>query len=178
MNLDYHINKLDINKNILSLIVEKKTLNIAEFICYMQFEYFCSFFVSVLNDLMENSYKDIQFPLFSSKNFNDPFNIIILFKEENKDHNINPKIKLMLREKYVNIFNDPNNTEIIFIPNRKKNIYNLKELLNMENKIFFQKILKSIFDKLFLILHNNINITYQLFYKHNLLFCFILKQVP
>ena len=74
--------------------------------------------------------------------------------------------------KYVNIVK--NGDELIFIPNRKVTVHRFRENLEKDQKIIFQKILKIIFDKIFLILHSDNSKKLKLDYKNNF-FIFILK---
>ena len=94
-----------------------------------------------------------------------------------REEKINPptphkEFTIQQRMKYVNIVK--NGDELIFIPNRKVTVNRFRENLEKDQKIIFQKILKIIFDKIFLILHSDNSKKLKLDYKNNF-FIFILK---
>jgi hypothetical protein len=175
MNLNYDLKKLNQDgKSKLSIFIDKKKLTLSDFLCYMQYEFFCSFFISVLNDINKDKYKDIEFPVFQSANFGNPFELVVYFNESKPPVSYNKdKLELIDRQKYVNVLS--NSSHLIFIPNKKVNIDKLFDMILPENKILFQKILKVIFDKIFLILQNDMTKKIKLNYKNNFLI-FILQE--
>jgi len=169
MNLNYDLKKNhQEGKSVLSIFIDKKKLTLSDFLCYMQYEFFCSFFISVLSDIYKEKYKDIEFPVFQSGSFGSPFQLIIYYNDSKPKPNFDKnKLELMDRQKNVNILSNSNH--LIFIPNKKTNVEKLFDMILPENKILFQKILKVVFDKIFLILQNDMSKKIQLNYKNNFL---------
>lgn len=172
MNLDYDLKKYN-NETALLFAINNKRLTMIEFLCYMQYEYFCSFFVSVLGDITgKEKYKDVEFPIFDSASYQKTFELKLLNEEKINPATPHKEYTIQQRMKYVNIVK--NGDELIFIPNRKVTVNRFRENLEKDQKIIFQKILKIIFDKIFLILHSDNSKRLQLDYKNNF-FIFILK---
>lgn len=168
MNLEYDLKKHS-NYSILYFYIDEKKLTNLDFLCYMQFEYFNIFFVSVLIDLFKDKYKNFEFPIFSKETYDKVFALV--FNDDYKKVNYNfSESKIYERHKYVNIIK--NDDLLLFIPNKKKNINNLLEIMTFENKIFFQKILKHVFDKTYLILKETTK-NCKIFFKEDFLIFFI-----
>jgi hypothetical protein len=175
MNLNYDLKKL-LGKDMgeLFIYIDKKKLTMSDFLCYMQYEFFCSFFISVLSDISREQYKDFEFPVFKSEDYGNPFKLTIYFNNQKPkvvDNQVN--LELLEKQKYVSIFNNVSN--LVFIPNKKNNVEKVFDMIIPENKILFQKILKVIFDKIYLILQNDMSKRIQFDYKNNFLI-FILRE--
>ena len=172
MNLEYDLKKFN-EETALMFAINNKRLTMIEFLCYMQYEYFCSFFVSVLGDITgKEKYKDVEFPTFDCASFQKTFELKLLREEKINPPTPHKEFTIQQRMKYVNIVK--NGDELIFIPNRKVTVNRFRENLEKDQKIIFQKILKIIFDKIFLILHSDNSKKLKLDYKNNF-FIFILK---
>lgn len=177
MNLDYDLKKSPTNseQGALFIFVDKKKINIVQFLCLMQFEFFCAFFVSVLMDIGREKYHDIQFPVFHKEAYNQALDITIHFQPKEKITLPNQNnLTILERQRFVNVL--INEQSLIFIPNKKINLSNLREMLLPDNKILFQKILKIIFDKIYLILQNDPSKKCRLDYKNNFLI-FIVREI-
>lgn len=162
MELDYQL-KRQHKYGLVYFFVNAKKLTVLDFVCYMQYEYFITFFVSVLIDLLkEEKYKTLSFTVFDPHAFEKNFEIRLSpmaespvlpsFAHSSTNQNLTQQLVMHESLKYVTIMKE--NNLFLFIPNSKKKIDTLMDLLTIENKIFFQKILKIIFDKLYLLLKN------------------------
>lgn len=178
MDLDYNLSKKK-DYYILHFYVNEKKLSNIEFICYMQYEFFVAFFISVLNDISNICYKRIRFPVFN-KNTENVFEIILEISTtktnplENNNSIENLKnvesIEIFDNSKYMNVYKK--NNIYVFIPNKKYN--NIMELISEPQK--FQKQLKQIFDLMYLLLKQN-DKNYQLFYKNNFFIMFLEEMI-
>jgi len=175
MDLDYNVSKKK-DYYTLHFYVNEKKLSIIEFLCYMQYEFFVSFFISVLIDISNICYKRIRFPLFN-KNIENIFELIleISTKTNQLEHNNSienlknvESIEIFDSSKYINVYKK--NNVFVFIPHTKLN--NIMELISEQHKLIFQKQLKHIFDLLYLLLKRN-DKNYRLFYKNNFFIMFL-----
>uniref|UniRef100_A0A6C0K4R3 Uncharacterized protein n=1 Tax=viral metagenome TaxID=1070528 RepID=A0A6C0K4R3_9ZZZZ len=176
MNLDYDLKKSLHNPDFgtLFIFVDKKKITLLQFLCLMQYEFFCAFFVSVLMDIGRDKFHDLQFPVFHKEDYAQTLELTIHFQPKEKiTLPTQNNLTILERQRFVNVL--INEQSLIFIPNKKVNLSNLCEMLLPENKILFQKILKIIFDKIYLILQNDPSKKCRLDYKNNFLI-FILRE--
>ena len=83
MNLNYDLKKIPgQDMGDLFIFIDKKKLTMSDFLCYMQYEFFCSFFISVLSDICREQYKDFEFPVFKSEDYGNPFKLTIYFNNQ------------------------------------------------------------------------------------------------
>jgi hypothetical protein len=155
MDLDFNIKALD-NKNLeMTLFVNKEKMNMLDFICYMQFEYFSSFLVSALIDVQTlhgERFKTVVFPVFRHGSFREPLVLGLSYQESTGGFG-NGRISEDARSRYYRVMKEGNN--LVFIPSRKETVHLLSELLVPENKVFLQKMMKGLFEKVFLMLSSN-----------------------
>jgi hypothetical protein len=141
----------------------------------MQYEYFVVFFINVLIDTLQENIVDIDFPIFDVNTLEDIFILSIYTSPKKLNQYSNKDYKLYHKSKYISILKSEKET--IFLYNGKKNIKNLLEYFMIENRIILQKILKTIFEHLFLNLHFDNSKKFKLDYYQNNIFIFYLIEL-
>ena len=176
MNLEYDLKTKSQHEGSLELYADKKKLSLCDFLCFMQYDFFCAFFVSVLFDIhWKDNLVDFKFPNFHSKDLDNAFALQVFFSpQKNAVIEMDSEMHIVERLKYVNIIRQKKK-EYIFIPNKSKHIQELKELFLSENKVMTTKMFKIIFDKLFLMIQNEPKKTFSLEYK-NKIFIFLIRE--
>jgi hypothetical protein len=134
----------------LFLFVNNKKLNVQEFICYMQYEYFILFLINVLQDLQNVA--DFTFPEFSSQNLKTDFALQILNDQKRQERINFCNYKIIKSKKYLCVLNYGD--KYLFICN-EKSIKTFKDFFKNEYRYFLVKIMKAIFEIIFLTLHFN-----------------------
>jgi len=144
INLNY-----ESNSDKLNIFVNDKKITIQEFICYMQYEYFILFLINVLNDL--KNVNDFAFPDFSKKDLHLPF-VMEIHESRRVAQKLNfCDFKILKTKKYISILN--NKDKYIFACNNKA-IRSLQDFFQNDNRYHLIKILKTIFETIFLYLHS------------------------
>ncbi|NDE15330.1 hypothetical protein EBZ80_10410 [bacterium] len=152
MNLDFSLKKLEDADLEMTLFVNKEKMNMLDFICHMQFEYFSSFFVSALIDvhtLHKEPFRTIVFPVFRHAAFRDAI-VFRLSYDEGRGGLGGAELSAETRSRYYRVMREKDS--LVFFPSRKQTVQSLSELLIPENKVFLQKLLKGVFETVFLML--------------------------
>jgi hypothetical protein len=174
MNLEYHLDHFS-DKIQLKINIDNHPITMLNFIILVQFDYFLSFFITILTDInISFPIKDLEFLDFSKKDWKNVFQLNLYYYPQPKIENISlSSFKIIQRLKYLNIYQLEN--QFVFQTNEIEQAQQFNELLGILHKKHFYKLLKSLFDKLYLkLLSSNktfkIVVTYQPF-------LFLLKEI-
>lgn len=173
MNLAYDLIKKS-NEITMTITVEKNKLNIRDFICYMQYEFFVSFFVSILSDIFHEKYKTFIFPKFRNASLLDNFELQFLFSDNVSDPFMPFELAVFEKQKYVQVVRSKN--AYFFIPNKKNNIQEFTQMLSNENRLFLQKLFKSAFERIYLLLFHNQKLNLNLVIKNNFFMLMLMES--
>jgi len=157
MNLEYKLNKHP-DEMTVTIYVEDNIVNQLYFIILMQFDYFIRFLLTMFSDIHDKyPVMDIAFPVFQKNTLQQDFSLRLFHTiqtTKRASHTFHEPLHSFQQFKHVHLLQNDSYTQLVFkLPSREEGsdaIHRFSDLLETSHKKYICKLLKCVFDKLFL----------------------------